>query len=94
MGDDGLDEEARQAFQGILNVRFFEPTTVAYDDFKYRVRHLTAQPPFNIHLSEELEVLFLCLMDNNYTGAMSGTVGKHRCFLNHVVSVFPLLLCF
>ena len=52
MGDDGRDEEATRAFQGLINIHIKKPNTEEYRQFEERVATANAKPPFNYVMSK------------------------------------------
>ncbi|XP_071941268.1 atrial natriuretic peptide receptor 1-like [Antedon mediterranea] len=56
MGNDGRDEEANEAFEGLMDVKLLEPSSLEYEQFKDDVRLKTNQAPFNYELPEDEQV--------------------------------------
>ena len=58
MGDDGRDEEAKEAFDGLLNIHLLAPKTDEYQAFEAEVRSRTALPPYNQPIPDDEHVIY------------------------------------
>ncbi|XP_022107598.1 atrial natriuretic peptide receptor 2-like [Acanthaster planci] len=56
MGDDGRDEDAAKAFNGLLNIHIKTPEEDSYEAFKAEARHWVAEEPFNRPMGQDEEV--------------------------------------
>ena len=56
MGDDGRDQDAIQAFTGLLNIHLMKPQTDVYADFERQVKQRGREEPFHYEMPEEEEV--------------------------------------
>jgi len=52
MGDDGRDEDAIRAFQGLINIYIKKPISDEYRNFEERVKMTNVNPPFNYVMSK------------------------------------------
>ena len=55
-GEDGRDEDARRAFQGLLNINLKRPQDVNYNNFLDKIRSASALPPFNYIIEKNVQV--------------------------------------
>ncbi|XP_033126595.1 atrial natriuretic peptide receptor 1-like [Anneissia japonica] len=57
MGNDTKDDDAIEAFEGLLDVKLLEPSCPEYEEFKKEVRLKTSQSPFYYSLPQDEQVL-------------------------------------